>query len=757
MREIRRRSIVVLLLVFLPPPLLLVLLLLVRCGVPWRRTGRRRPYPRAIAAAPPPPGDFRRGEARAPPRVPVATRARRRFPKPPLSIRPRSPRRPSRRLPLPRRCVASATPRASRRRRPNPSRRNRRRIGQSPRRPTPPRRAPTPPPPPRRRRNAHHHHHRPRARSARRPPSPPPPPSLVLPVSETSRAIRSPRPSPTRARRVPWRPRSRARPDRPAPLASGRETRGVQEQRRAGDGSVAFRDGVPRAFRARAHERRRRRRVGGKGQRRESRESTRGFRVEVRIRTRKVQSPREKNAVSVAPPRQSARRRRRRRRRRASATRSSSASASAASRPSAVAASVVAAGKSSRRCKVTVDARGRTSRRDAPRGTPPRTSRRSRARRRRRRPRPPTPPTRASTTPRTPPPTIRTIPKPREGATPTISAISAPSRARRDTPFARRRRRRRPTRRARRPSRPPTRPRFESTRTRTRTNRSRTVRVGRGMPFRASASRRCPSSADADAGAGDAAIARSIRTHDASPATESRPGREDDGASSTNDSESEMSESEMSDADAEFESESEMSESEMSESVRRRAFVPRRRRHLANGERGEVRAERGDDEFEPRIARRRVRGRRPRQRFGRREAPTRAKRERRPPSSPPPPPPRVFATIAAASGERSAPPPDEDARDAAMTRVAVASFASSFVGSAALAETASTNAAAQRGATPSRRHDPIGASFVNAPFVERVLEFFEDGGERASSLGGVFARRRERVERLVPRLRRRAR
>ena len=63
-----------------------------------------------------------------------------------------------------------------------------------------------------------------------------------------------------------------------------RETRGVQEQRRAGDGSVAFRDGVPRAFRARAHERRRRRRVGGKGQRRESRESTRGFRVEVRIR-----------------------------------------------------------------------------------------------------------------------------------------------------------------------------------------------------------------------------------------------------------------------------------------------------------------------------------------------------------------------------------------------------------------------------------------------------------------------------------------
>ena len=57
-------------------------------------------------------------------------------------------------------------------------------------------------------------------------------------------------------------------------------------------------------------------------------------------------------------------------------------------------------------------------------------------------------------------------------------------------------------------------------------------------------------------------------------------------------------------------------------------------------------------------------------------------------------------TIAAASGERSAPPPDEDARDAAMTRVAVASFASSFVGSAALAETASTNAASNAG----RRH-----------------------------------------------------
>ena len=106
-------------------------------------------------------------------------------------------------------------------------------------------------------------------------------------------------------------------------------------------------------------------------------------------------------------------------------------------------------------------------------------------------------------------------------------------------------------------------------------------------------------------------------------------------------------------------------------------------------------------------------------------------------------------TIAAASGERSAPPPDEDARDAAMTRVAVASFASSFVGSAALAETASTNAASNAGRAPSRRHDPIGASFVNAP-VRRTCPRVFRGWRRAR----VFARRRLRP---APRARRASR
>ena len=335
--------------------------------------------------------------------------------------------------------------------------------------------------------------------------------------------------------------------------------------------------------------------------------------------------------------------------------------------------------------------------------------------------------------------------------------FGADPRARRDTRSARRRRRRRPTRRARRPSRPPTRPRFESTRT---CGRERTVR-GRFesvlQVYRASASRRCPSSADFTRARGTPpSRARSApttrrprRNRDPDVKTTAHlprtipnpkcPSPKCPTPTPSSSRESEMSESEMSESDA--------APSSLAVGVTSRT---------ASAERCAPNAATTSSSHGSRAAGSEGGGHANDSGRAKRPPGRNASANVRRRSSPPPPPPRVFARRSRrASGERSAPPPDEDARDAAMTRVAVASFASSFVGSAALARRASTNAASNAG----RRHrdaiDPIGASFVNAPFVERVLEFFEDGGER------VFARRRlrpaPRARRASrPRLRRRA-
>ena len=703
---------------------------------PLAPTGRRRPYPRAIAAAPPH-RRFSDAEKRARRRVCQSPPgARHRFPSL-LSIRPRSPRhhlggfllrgdaspRPRREprdddAPIPRVEIGGASVNR---------RDDQRRHAELT--PPPPRGDGQTPPPP-----------HPRFRSARR--------RLRRRLRRLSFAsFRNRLEQSGRLARRPLAARvpssafdARIRIVDAALASEQRNTRYEAEAPALGPSRFAM--ASPRAFAHGTYERRRA--VGGrrKGQRRESRESTRGFRVEVRIVLERFnRRAKERRLGRAAAPIG------------ASTTKTTKKACERDAvlvgvgvggfATSAVAASVVAAGKSSRRRSHPCPRRSNLAR-DAPRGTPPRTSRRSRARRRR-------------------------------GAASSDAAnagVHDPAHAAADDTNVRNRGR--PRRRRFRRFRPPSRRARHAIRAAAsggarrdeRGDRRARPRV-RGIdadadadePFadgsksyvgfrRRPASRRCRPVAEPSDGRGG----RRHRALDPHPRRVARPGRDPDVKTTAHLPRTIPScPSQMSGRPARVRVESEMSSPRMLESARRLPLAVGV--ILANGERGRCapNAATTSSSHGSRAA-------------GSRAAATpdsghAASTQRLGPSRPSPS--RLAAaaasfrvTIAAASGKRSAPPPRRGRAGRGDDGVAVASFASSLSGRRRSPDGVRSRRRPARSTPSGRRPD---RRFVRRRPVRRRVLVFEDGGERASSLGGVFARRRERVERLVPRLRRRAR